>query len=1123
MGAFLLGGLLMVLTLGGLSPRSQAADEAAPQASVASPGDVVVNEVAYDPTGTPDQWHEWVELYNSTESAIVVAGWAISDGNTGDWLSTFVIPPHGLVIVAADASTFTSVHPDCTSPVIDLGSYIGSGLNNTGDRVELWEDDTLIDAMSYGADTTYFTLPGVAPGHSLERSSPGMDTDSANDWVDRPDPTPGVGPLNTADIVVTKTGPTAVAVGDFVTYCIALRNAGPVTATAVRVTDTLPTAVDLVSQLKLHSLHFWSADSSLEATVGVTATRSGQDLVWEIGDVPPGANQVLTISAQVTASALATFTNWVTVTTAASETITANNTSHWTTSILPRVHLYALAPANYWGSGEAAALINLSSQTVALTGWCLDDVFPSSGATATRVCFPTGAQIEPGQIRWLAQDGDGFYAAWGFDADWAAQAITRPVPTLDGSWPIGFLADAGDEAYVLDPDGNVVDAVAYGCPSSTGTGSAIQGWNGPVVPYPYPGYGPGQILYRKLNQITGLPVPDTDAVADWAQDPDDPIDGRKLRYPGWDLEQFFLPAEVTTTATLTLAVAPEGTLDVISQTVASARHSLRIEVYTLKSVALYQAIADRIQAGVVVTMLLESDPSGGMEDVEKWIIQRLHDPPTSTTYLIGRTAPRYRYQHAKFILVDERLALVSSENLSPSSLPSDPKANGTMGHRGFVAVTDSPGVFTHLAKVFHRDCDPLHHRDVAPYDGTYAPPDGFAPLPSPDWTTYTAPFTAPLVTTASHMSVLQAPENALRDQDGLLGLLSRVGIGDQVAMMQLNEPLTWTTDAGSAGLNPRLQAIVRAARRGGEVRVLLDAYHESNNTETCLALNSAAAQEGLNITCRLANVTGLGVHTKAFLVRTGEEHWIHLGSINGTENGSKRNREVALQFRSSEAYEQVMNVFQHDWEIGRSPATCHIYLPLKVCQHTQTASYPLVSEVLVNPGGDDGGQEWIELYNPGPAVDISEWMVGDATDIGDYGDGRYAFPVRAQLLHGQVIVVAACATNFSTTYGFNPAYEWIDCDATVPDLTPLGSWDGFGMALGNTGDEVLLLDSDGRPIDGTAWGGVPRAGLTPFTDFDVPFPSGASLKRHPPGTDRDDCSRDFYVSYNPSPGVVAEN
>ncbi len=901
-----------------------------------------------------------------------------------------------------------------------------------------------------------------------------------------------------ADLSLAKSGPASVEAGSAITYRITLSNNGVVTAAGVWLTDTLPAEVEFVTQ-----------------TSAFTFSQPSGDLVWEVGAVPASTQHAVTITGRVSDTAAGSFTNRVTGTTSAGETVMANNSAAFTTTLLPPVRIYALAPANYGGSGESAALINRGSYTVSLDGWRLNDD-PGGGG----VSFPTTATIGSGQILWLAQDGDDFYPVWGFDADWAAEPGARPVLTLGGSWP--SFTDSGEAAYLLDADENVVDALVYGA------GSAAAGWTGPAVPYPYryshTSDSGKQVLYRKLDQSTGLPFADTDAAADWAQDDDDPINGRKLRYPGWDLESpLFFPAEIAATANVTLTAAPEGALDLVSQTIASAQHTLLIEAYTLKSVPLYEAIAARIQAGVAVTILLESGPAGGVDGVEEWIVEQLH--PAAAIYFIGQSAPRYSYQHAKFILVDDRLALVSSDNFGASSMPSDRKDNGTMGHRGFVAVTDSPGVVARLADIFRRDCDPSHHLDVAPYDGAFTPP---TPLPEPDWTTYTAPFPAPLATTADHFTVIHAPENALRDQDALLGLLGNAGSGDSIVVMQMSEPFTWTVGAGDAGLNPRLQALVEAAQDGAEVRVLLDAYYDdplvaNGNTAACLRLNAIAAQESLDLACRLANVAGLGIHAKVFLAEVDGERWVHLGSINGSENSNKRNREAALQFRSTGAYDWMLNIFDYDWARSHGPMVHRLHLPLVMRNHAGPADYPLISEVLVNPDGDDTGKEWIELYNPGDTASIAGWTLGDATNTGDYKDGRYTFPGGAEILHNQVLVVAACATDFANAYGFNPNYEWTDCDASVEDLTPAGSWDGFEIALGNESDEVLLLNNSGALVDSVAWGGAFRVEVVPFTNYTDTFPSGASLKRYPADTDYDDCSQDFYTSYSPSPGAVAGN
>jgi len=796
-------------------------------------------------------------------------------------------------------------------------------------------------------------------------------------------------------------------------------------------------------------------------------------------------------------------------------------TASWAVSILPYVRLYALEPVNYGGGGEAAALVNLGAYTTTLSGWCLDDRL----ASPSRTCFPVGAEVGPGRTLWLAQDADGFYAVWGFDADWAITATARPVPLLDGSWP-GFTDD-GEAVYLLDDADRVVDALAYG------SGSAAEGWTGPAVPYPYAGYGTGQVLYRKLDPITGLPVPDTDTAADWAQDPDDPTYGRKLRYPGWDLEEFFFPAVATPTAPVTLAVAPDGALDLVSRTLASAQRSILIEAYTFESVPLYEVISRRLRAGVVVTVLLEGGPAGWTSadrKTELWIAQRIDSHPNGSVYFLYGDPTygdptRYLYQHAKFIVVDGEVALISTDNFGGRGMPSDRKDNGTYGHRGFVVAVRSPGVVARLGAIFTRDCDPAHHADLVPYgtDPFVLDDPAFVPLPESDWTTYTAPFTAAVTATATDFTVVQAPENALRDRDALLGLFLRAGPGDTIAGMQLNEPYTWTDGVGDVGLNPRLQALVTAARQGASVRLLLDEYYDDgDNTETCRLLNGIADVEGIDLVCRLGNVAGLGVHAKAFFVALGEERWVHLGSINGTENSNKRNREVAVQFRSPAAYARAMEVFDYDWNQAHGPLIHRVFLPLGARDHVPPADYPLISEVLINPSGNDAGYEWVELYNPGPAVPIGGWTLGDAVAEGDYGDGRYAFPAGAQMLPGQAIVVAACATNFATEYGRNPDYEWVGCDPAVPDLAPVGSWEGFGMALGNAQDEVLLLRADGSQVDSVAWGGDVRVDVVPYPlDVGDTFPFGATLKRYPPNVDRNDCSRDFYVSWDPSPGNVA--
>jgi len=68
------------------------------------------------------------------------------------------------------------------------------------------------------------------------------------------------------------------------------------------------------------------------------------------------------------------------------------------------------------------------------------------------------------------------------------------------------------------------------------------GWIGPAVtPYVVPSIfaEEGQILYRIRDPVANLPLLDTNSAFDWAQQASDIVHGRKVQYPGWDINRFF--------------------------------------------------------------------------------------------------------------------------------------------------------------------------------------------------------------------------------------------------------------------------------------------------------------------------------------------------------------------------------------------------------------------------------------------------------------------------------------------------------------------------------------------------------------------------------------------------------
>jgi len=621
-------------------------------------------------------------------------------------------------------------------------------------------------------------------------------------------------------------------------------------------------------------------------------------------------------------------------------------------------------------------------------------------------------------------------------------------------------------------------------------------------------------------------VPDTDTAADWAQDPADSINGRKVLYPGWDLDPFFFTARITETALLTVAVAPDNLYDALATVLAGARESIRIEAYTFRSLELANVLLDRLDHGVSVSLLLEGAPAfEGITNQEKWIARALHNAGAQVLFMLNdstnRIHDRYSNQHAKFIVVDGRIALIGSENLNETSLPADDKADGTAGRRGVYLITDAPGVVAHALAIFAADADPAHHLDVMNCEQVpdlCSPTSGFAPAPTPNWITYTVQFPTPFYTGGTFaFEVIQSPENSLRDRDSLLGLLGRAGPGDTLLIEQFYEYNHWgpTTGTPETDPNPRLEACLSAARRGATVRILLDSHFDSDgkNAATKAYLLDAARTEGLDLQVRLADPAFLGLHNKMVLAHIGGQGYVHVGSINGSEASSKVNRELALQVQSDAAYDYLKAVFDSDWQASTPP----VYLPMVVrgYQPPLPADHLLLSEVYYNTAPE---KEWIEIYNPTPyPVDLSAYQVGDAANAGDY-EGMYRFPAGTSLSPHGVLVVAVTASGFREEFpGKSPDLELLETDPAVPNLIKSATWGTGDWGLGNSGDEVLLLDGSDQAVDVVVYGDGSYPGVVPHPGVSA---SGHSLERYPPQFDTDDCSADFRDWPYPHPGEL---
>lgn len=574
---------------------------------------------------------------------------------------------------------------------------------------------------------------------------------------------------------------------------------------------------------------------------------------------------------------------------------------------------------------EAILLWNIGMRAQSLAGWAI-----RAGTKTARFPVTASVSLNPGERLWCTGQAEVFRRSFGEWPGCTWDDNSTESVHLDAQIS---LANNGGEITLLNREGEIVDVLLYGT-----TAHASPGWQGaPATAYTRGLLSAqGQVWQRKRDPSTGQPL-DNDNATDWTGDLADLRWGRRVHLPGWtgwDSTSGLWPPSTSETATITVAVGPEGLYIPMAAFIAQTGQTLDLSLYTLEHPPLAVAIAAAARRGVQVRILLEGGPPGGISDLEKWCVTQIVQAGGDVRYYaVAGDAPagyrrRYRFLHAKYGIADRHISFIGTENLTLDAMPTDSEMNG--GRRGFYLFSDATGVSAALAALFQRDWMPGIFADLHPYEASHAqygaPPADFVLPEAPVYPVTQAPFSQALsIDAQAQYTVVSAPENAMRPDTGIQHLLEQAGRGDSVVMMQLYENAFWGESSSNviADPNPRLEAVIDAARRGAKVRLLLDSFFDDtenlrNNQVTVNYVRSIAAHEGLDLDARIGNPTGGGIHAKLVLASIGEARWSAVGSLNGGESSHKINREVVLLVEQPEVYLRLLDVFNHDWALSQS-------------------------------------------------------------------------------------------------------------------------------------------------------------------------------------------------------------
>jgi uncharacterized delta-60 repeat protein/uncharacterized repeat protein (TIGR01451 family) len=355
--------------------------------SSSSPQKIVLVGSAYNPTfGNKDFA---VVRYLST-GALDVAGFGGGFQTTDfddspDVAQTVYVRSDGK-IVAGGFSRYSASSDDFAVVRYQANGSLDTTLDGDGKlRLRISNADERIYGIAQEFDgkivaAGFAAVPGVTPvtrNFALARfSSTGV--------LDATNATQLAGP----DLLLTKTGPDSVIVGNQFSYTVTVLNRGPDSASNVVITDTLPAGLTYVSSTPSNG----------------TSGESGGTVTNNVGTL--AANQTATLTITVGTTTMNTYTNTATATSTESDITPANNTDSATTKVIGLTDM-SFVPSTVIGGCQN------STGTVTLSG-----LAPTGGATVTL------STVDPA----AANPGPSVTVPAGFNsADFTV--VTGPVPS----------------------------------------------------------------------------------------------------------------------------------------------------------------------------------------------------------------------------------------------------------------------------------------------------------------------------------------------------------------------------------------------------------------------------------------------------------------------------------------------------------------------------------------------------------------------------------------------------------------------------------------------------------------------------------------------------------------------
>ena len=526
---------------------------------------------------------------------------------------------------------------------------------------------------------------------------------------------------------------------------------------------------------------------------------------------------------------------------------------------------------------EFVLLTNTGNRTINLKNWSISDgegilILPEYNLSEGKSIYVVGNMTSFSRY---FENVTVISVGSGVESGWGSMLSVEKVGTF-------ILANTGDELFLRSPDGVLIDMVIYGESNYTGVG-----WNGPPIPEVSKG------RYNLRNMVNGKYI-DTNSSADW------------FSYRTYKIGRNVIEPREFIVNNLTLFVNPDNSFDVIKNELELAKKEVLINIYSLTHHEIGNTLISLLKKNVTMKIMIDCSPVGGLPKVTLELLYKfVYNGATVYCYVDATSTlfARYRYDHAKYIVIDSFTTIIMSENLVNSGVA----YNNLSGNRGWGVVIRNPLTGDYFRTLFFKDVNSMMNdvrrlsiEDLAP------PAIEFLDSKKIVERNYKPFMESKNITTNVTIFPIIGPEHILTENDPLLSVLRNANKSILIEMMYIYK--NWKDGL----INPYLTELINASRRDVEIRIILDnnsdEYVYQKNLETLEYLSK------FSVNVKLVNLSAHNlyrIHNKGLIV---DGIYTFISSINWNYNSMQENREVGVLIKSAEVASYYTSVFEQDWK-----------------------------------------------------------------------------------------------------------------------------------------------------------------------------------------------------------------